>query len=57
MQTNRELEDTRLLANRKIEDIMDSRKEFTADDLRNLQTLYRLREAAEEKLARRKDNE
>jgi hypothetical protein len=48
----KELEGTKALANVKIKEILEKDDEhFSADDLRNLQTLVQLKDAAEKKIS------
>jgi len=49
MFTKNELETTKRVAERKIDEILNDDKEFTVDSLRDLQTLAKLKDAAEKK--------
>ena len=49
MFTEKELEGTKKMAQVKINEIMDSKEEFTVDSLRDLQTLIILKDAADKK--------
>ena len=52
MFTDKELESTKDLCGRKIKDILDdTEKPFTAESLRDLQTLFTLKDAAEKKIS------
>ena len=52
MFSDKELEVTKEMAGRKIKDILDSDKEFTANDLQDLQTLFKLKDGAEKQMER-----
>lgn len=49
MFTKKELESVKRVADVKIDDILNNDKEFTADTLRDLETLMKLKDAAEKR--------
>ena len=49
MFSKKELDKTKKLCERKIEDILLEKADFAVNDLRDLQTLFKLKDAAEQK--------
>jgi len=54
MHTDKELKATKDYATRKIDNILHDKTDFTANDLRDLQTLVILKDAADQKFKRMK---
>jgi len=55
MFTDNELESTKVFCSRKIKDVLDDTKPFTAKSLRDLQTLFILKDSAEKQISRYKE--